>query len=519
MSITKVNKSISVSRQSDLSVSAEMKNKLYLKLLKSLSSESLELDRIFTEFNLGLSVSDLKDLDFEKCSEIVSDLSSHDLDDITDKVLSDSVIAVSSVLILAQFKEIDIEPLFENVGFCPIMYLSNILQDSVSIPLGYPSSNKILRNKLLSDILEDDGCLYDFFSKIAVLYKINEDLALSLMREVLHEYQVRFSSQTYLRFYDYKESMFAFLPDLKLLMTEAVEENFFKAYPNHFNSGCLINVDAALIDFDFPKPEQLQDIFYKNHRGMYSLEYSFDDKSFFRIYHGLISDIEDSEFPKQEFSFEDKLIDIVQESSLLSQIIYAPGSDFDLCVDYRKERFCLLYDILFELLDRSSFLYKLKNNSSVFIPPYIRSYHGYIHEYLSEFKSKLNILQNAIKPPKPKVVDEDIDLKPKTDLLEVLDSSGDVDLNHGTNDEIVVQQVEEVNNEVSLMLKISQRVLNEVPVFFEKTSLKFVQNKLIENFKVSLFNDFSVDKDSQTYEILSAYIDDLVIKIKEDGVK
>ena len=46
-----------------------------------------------------------------------------------------------------------------------------------------------------------------------------------------------------------------------------------------------------------------------------------------------------------------------------------------------------------------------------------------------------------------------------------------------------------------------------------------MQNKLIENFKTSLFNEFSVDKDSQSYEILSAYIDDLVNKIKEDGVK
>ena len=265
MSIEKMNKGISLLTQSELS-SAEIKDKLYNKLLKSLNSESLELDRIFREFNLGVSISDLKDLDFEKCSEIVSDLSNHDLDDITDTVLSDSVIAISSVLVLARFKEIDIEPLFENVGFCPIMYLSNILQDSVSVPLGFPSSNKILRNKLLSDILNDDGYLYDFFSKIAVLYKTNTDLAISLMREVLHEYQVNFSESSYSSFNDYLESMFTFLPDLKLLMTEAVEENLSKAYPNRNNAPYSTNVDAALIDFDFPNPEQLQDIFHKNHR-------------------------------------------------------------------------------------------------------------------------------------------------------------------------------------------------------------------------------------------------------------
>ena len=518
MSIKKAKSSISFLKQSDLSVSSEVKNKLYLRLLKSLDSESLELDRIFSEFNLGLSVSDLKDLDFEKCSEIVSELSGLDFDDINDQVLSDSVIAVSSVLILAQFKEIDIFPMLQNLSFSPILYLSNVLQDSVSVPLGYPSSNKILRNKFLIDILEDDGSLFDFFSKIAALYKTNKDLAISLMREVLHEYQINFSSQAYVLLNDFKENMFAFLPDLKLLMTEAVEDNFSKAYPDRFNSGLLTNVDAALIDFDFPNAEQLQDIFYKRHRTMYSLEYSFDNIPFFNPDCGFFNYIENREFAKKEFTFEDKLIDIVQKSFLLSQIIYVPGSDFDLCVDNRKERFCLLYDIMFELLDSSSFAFKYKNKYSVFVPPYLKSYFGYIHEYLSEFKSKLNVLQRAITPPKPKPVDEDIDLVPKNDMLEV-DSSEDLDLSNDFSEDILVHQVENVNNEFSLMFKISQRVLHEVPVFLEKTSLKFVQNKLIENFKTSLFNEFSVDKDSQSYEILSAYIDDLVNKIKEDGVK
>ena len=174
---------------------------------------------------------------------------------------------------------------------------------------------------------------------------------------------------------------------------------------------------------------------------------------------------------------------------------------------------------MFELLDRSSFVLKLKSNRSIFVPPYVKSYHGYIQEYLNDFKTKLNILQRAITQPKPKVVDEDIDLIPKSNILEDLDSSEHKNPSTDVDQDIIVQQVEEVNNEVSLMLKISQRALNEVPVFLNKTSLKFVQNQLIENFKTSLFNEFSVDNDSPAYDVLSTYIDDLVIKIKEDGIK
>ena len=396
MSINKCNNMLpSVEGNKALSLQEEQNFDISKRFYKRFSSKKLGLDLIIKKFGLDLELSNLEELTYDQCLNVIKSLVSIDNAELNAENLNDSVIGLSSVLALSKFKGFDFSHLLEDVDFTPVLYLSNILTDSIMIPMGYPSVNLNLRKQFLRSILSDDGVLYNFFNELVLLFSVNRKLSLSLLREVLHEYQSSFAENGYSNISDYKLGMLSFLPDLKLLFTEAVESNFYRAYPSRFSVSQPINLNAAMLDFDFPGARELQEIFENHDLNRFSYNFSLDEMSSYDLEYVSNLELEEKHMSQKVHSFESKLVEIVQDSVILSQLIYAPNTDFDLANDYRNQRFELLHDLLFELVDNNRFCFMSKKNKFSFLPAYVKSYHGYINEYLSPLNKQLYTLQQA----------------------------------------------------------------------------------------------------------------------------
>ena len=480
---------------------------------KRFSSKKLGLDLIIKKFGLELDLSNLEELNYDQCLNAVKSLVSINNAELNAENLNDSVIGLSSMLALSRFKGFDFSHLLEDVDFTPVLYLSNILTDSIMIPMGYPSVNLNLRNQFLNSILSDDGVLYNFFNELVLLYSVNKKLSLSLLREVLHEYQSSFAEHGYSNISDYKLGMLSFLPDLKLLFTEAVEFNFYRAYPYRFSGSQPINLNAAMLDFDFPSAKELQDIFENHDLNRFSCNFSLDGMSSYDLDYVSYAELEQKYTSEKVHSFESKIVEIVQDSVILSQLIYAPNTDFDLANDCRNERFELLHDLLSELLDNNRFGFMMKNNKFSFLPAYVKSYHGYINEFLSPFKKQLYTLQHALSPVKSEIVEEEIELNVKQIACDPdLDSA-----NNGVLTELSAETLveDELNQDDSL--RISAILIMKVPEIIAKNPFIIKQNMLIEELKNEIISEFSIEKESEAYLELSKQIAELVLIVRNNG--